>query len=64
MLDQLHESVQRGERLVVPAACMLQAGQGCVAQPDLVGVHRERVPHQVHALRQVLFGGLQVVPLT
>ena len=63
LLGHLHKGVQGGECLIVPPLCLLQLDQGRVAQPDLIGVDQVRPLQEGHALCQVVFGCLQLVPL-
>ena len=62
-LGQLRQGVQGREGCTGVATCLLQAGQSGVAEHRHKRLKRQRLVDQRHALRQVLFSRIQLVPL-
>ena len=63
LLGQVRQCVQGREGFTGVATRLLQSGQGGVAQHCHKGLKRQRLVDQRHALRQVPFSRIQVVPL-
>jgi hypothetical protein len=64
LLSQLYQSVQGRKSFTLVAMCLLQAGQGDVTEHRHKWLKCQCLLDQRHALRQVPFSRLQVVPLT